>query len=126
MKRTRFTILVLVIIASLGLIGMISFSLENRKQEVGIRKVNGARAKNIYALLVRNFSWQIGIAFVIACPIAWLGGKAWLSDFAFQTSLSWWIFVSAGLLAWFLAIAAVSLKSLQAAHENPLKALRYE
>jgi len=120
-----FTILG-VLIASLGLIGMISFSLENRKQEVGIRKVNGARAKNIYLLLIRNFSWQIGIAFVIACPIAWLGGKAWLNDFAFQTNLSWWIFLSAGLLAWFLAIAAVSLKSLQAANENPLKALRYE
>jgi len=120
-----FTILG-ILIASLGLIGMISFSLENRKQEVGIRKVNGARAKNIYILLIRNFSWQIGIAFVIACPLAWLGGKAWLNDFAYQTNLSWWIFVSAGLLAWFLAIAAVSLKSLQAANENPLKALRYE
>ena len=120
-----FTILG-ILIASLGLIGMISFSLENRKQEVGIRKVNGARAKNIYFLLVRNFSWQIGIAFVIACPIAWFGGKAWLNDFAYQTSLSWWIFVSAGFLAWILAIAAVSLKSLQASNQNPLESLRYE
>jgi putative ABC transport system permease protein len=120
-----FTILG-ILIASLGLTGMISFSLENRKQEVGIRKVNGARAKNIYFLLIRNFSWQIGIAFVIACPLAWFGGKAWLKDFAYQTNLSWWIFGLAGLLAWCLAIAAVSLKSLQAANENPLKSLRYE
>ena len=120
-----FTILG-ILIASLGLIGMISFSLENKKQEIGIRKVNGARASHVYSLLIRNISRQIGIAFVIASPLAWFGGKAWLNDFAFQTSLSWWIFASAGLLAWLLAVAAVSLKSLQAANENPLKSLRYE
>jgi putative ABC transport system permease protein len=120
-----FTILG-ILIASLGLIGMISFALENKRQEIGIRKVNGARASHIFALLIRNFSWQIGIAFIIACPVAWFGGKAWLKDFAYQTTLSWWIFVSAGLLAWLLAFAAVSQKSLQAANENPLKALRYE
>lgn len=120
-----FTILG-ILIASLGLIGMISFSLENKKQEIGIRKVNGARASHVYSLLIRNISRQIGIAFVIASPLAWFGGKAWLNDFAFQTNLSWWIFASAGLLAWLLAVAAVSLKSLQAANENPLKSLRYE
>ena len=75
-----FTILG-IIIASLGLIGMISFSLENRKKEIGIRKVNGAQIKHVYGLLIRNFSWQILIAFLVACPVAWFGGKAWLQDF---------------------------------------------
>jgi putative ABC transport system permease protein len=120
-----FTILG-VLIASLGLIGMISFTLENKKQEIGIRKVNGARARHVYTLLIRNFSWNIGIAFVLACPAAIFGGKAWLKDFAFQTSLSWWIFLSAGLVAWILAVAAISLQSLKAARQSPVLTLRYE
>ncbi len=120
-----FTILG-VLIASLGLIGMISFTLENMKQEIGIRKVNGARARHVYALLIRSFSWNISIAFAIACPVAWFGGRAWLKDFAFQTNLSWWIFLAAGMMAWILAIAAISLQSLKAAKQSPLKTLRYE
>lgn len=120
-----FTILGIVI-ASLGLIGMISFSLENRKKEIGIRKVNGAQVKHIYGLLIRDFSWQILLAFIIACPVAWFGGRAWLQDFAFQTKMSWWVFLAAGILAWVLAFAAISTQSMRAAIENPVRALRYE
>ena len=120
-----FTILG-ILIASLGLLGMISFAIENKKQEIGIRKVNGARAKHIYLMLLRSFSLNIVIAFAISCPLAWFGGKAWLHDFAYQTSLSWWIFPAAGLVAWFLALAAISLQSLRAARQSPLKILRYE
>lgn len=115
-----------IFIASLGLTGMVSFSLENRKKEMGIRKVNGARAGNIYNLLVRNFTLQILAAFFIACPVAWLSGKAWLHDFAYRTTLAWWIFVSAGLLAWVFAMATTSIQSLKAAGENPVDSLRYE
>ncbi len=115
-----------IIIASLGLIGMISFSLENREKEIGIRKVAGAQVKYIYGLLIRNFSWQILIAFTIACPVAWFGGKAWLRDFAYQTELSWWIFIAGGSLAWLFALVAISAQSLKAANRNPVEALRYE
>jgi putative ABC transport system permease protein len=114
------------LIASLGLLGMISFSLENKKQEIGIRKVNGARAKHIYFMLLKSFSLNIAIAFIIACPIAWFGGLAWLKDFAFQTTISWWIFVIAGAFAWFLALMAISLQSIRAARQSPMKTLRYE
>jgi len=55
---------------------MISFSLENRKKEIGIRKVKGTQVKHIYGLLIRDFSWQILLAFIIACSIASFGGKA--------------------------------------------------
>jgi putative ABC transport system permease protein len=115
-----------VLIASLGMLGMISFSLENKKQEIGIRKVNGARARHIYVMLLKSFSLNIAIAFAISCPLAWFGGDAWLNDFAYQTSLSWWIFLLAGLVAWVLAVAAISLQSLRAAKQNPVKTLRYE
>jgi putative ABC transport system permease protein len=115
-----------ILIASLGLLGMISFSIENKKQEIGIRKVNGARAKHIYFMLLKSFSLNIAIAFAISCPLAWFGGKAWLKDFAFQTSMSWWIFVVAGLLAWLLALAAISFQSVRAAKQSPLQILRYE
>jgi len=69
-----------IIIASLGLIGMVSYSLENRRREIGLRKASGANVFNIYNLLLGNFSRQIVIAFIIACPIAWFGGKAWLQQ----------------------------------------------
>jgi len=120
-----FTILG-VFIASLGLIGMISFSLENKRKEMGMRKVNGAHASHIYSLLLKTISFEILIAFLIAVPIAWFGGRAWLQDFAFRTDLSWWIFVSAGLIAWFFAITTITAQSLKVAAENPVESLRYE
>ena len=120
-----FTILG-IIIACLGLIGMISFSLENFRKEIGIRKVNGAQVKHIYGLLIRNFSWQILTAFLIASPVAWFGARTWLRDFAYSTEPSWWIFIAAGILAWVFALVAVSAQSIRAAGENPVKALRYE
>lgn len=115
-----------VLIASLGLLGMISFSLENKRREIGIRKVNGARAKHIYLMLLKSFSLNIALAFAISCPLAWLGGQAWLKDFAYRTPIAWWIFLLAGLLAWVLAVAAISIQSLRAARQSPLKTLRYE
>jgi putative ABC transport system permease protein len=115
-----------VLIASLGILGMISFSLENKKKEIGIRKVNGARAKHIYLMLLKSFSLNIALAFAISLPLAWFGGKAWLNDFAYRTSLTWWIFLFAGLVAWLIAVAAISLQSLRAAKQSPLKTLRYE
>ena len=115
-----------VLIASLGLLGMISFSLENKKKEIGIRKVNGARARHIYLMLLKSFSLNVALAFALSCPLAWLGGQAWLKDFAYPTSLDWWIFLIAGLVAWILAVAAISLQSARAAKQSPLKILRYE
>ncbi|KPK86687.1 MAG: hypothetical protein AMS27_04420 [Bacteroides sp. SM23_62_1] len=120
-----FTILG-IIIASLGLIGMISFLLENRRKEIGIRKINGAMVIDIFWLLIRNSSSQILLAFLIACPLAWFGGRAWLQDFAYSTNLSWWIFAGAGLVAWILAFLTISMQSLKAARQNPAEALRYE
>jgi putative ABC transport system permease protein len=120
-----FTILG-IFIASLGLIGMISFFLENKNKQIGIRKVNGAMVKHIFWLLIRDSSLQIVIAFALACPLAWFGARAWLQDFTYRTDLSWWIFVASGLLAWFLALAAISIQSLRAARENPIHSLRYE
>lgn len=115
-----------IIIASLGLIGMVSFSLENRRREIGLRKASGANVVSIYNLLLGSFSKQIMIAFIIACPIAWFGGKAWLEDFAYRTDLNWWIFIGAGLMAWLFAMITISFRSLKAASENPVKVLRYE
>jgi putative ABC transport system permease protein len=132
MQEERLSKLVLIfsiigiVIASLGLVGMVSFSLENRRREIGLRKVSGAHALNIYNLLLGDFSKNIMIAFIIACPLAWFGGKAWLQDFAYRTDLSWWIFIGAGLLAWIFAIVTISIQSLKAAGENPVEALRYE
>jgi putative ABC transport system permease protein len=91
-----------------------------------VRKVNGARNLEILVMLNRNFVKWVGVAFVIATPIAWYVLHQWLENFAYKTELSWWIFALAGLLALGIALLTVSWQSWKAATRNPVEALRYE
>jgi putative ABC transport system permease protein len=88
--------------------------------------VNGAKIFEILMMLNKNFIKWVGIAFVIACPVAWFVMHKWLENFAYKTGLSWWIFVLAGLIALGIAIMTVSWQSWRAATRNPVEALRYE
>lgn len=110
----------------LGLAGLIVFYAENRTKEIGIRKVNGAQIAQIMALLNLEFIERVGIAFIIACPIAWYAVHKWLQHFAFRTNLSWWVFAAAGGVAITIALLTVSWQSWRAATRNPVEALRYE
>lgn len=115
-----------IIVASLGLFGLISFFAQQRTKEIGIRKVNGATITDILRLVfVYFFRFEV-IAFVVSCPIAWLAMTKWLEGFAYQTSMSWWIFALAGLLAMGIALVTVSFQSWKAATKNPVESLRYE
>jgi putative ABC transport system permease protein len=117
---------VAVVIACLGLFGLAAFAAERRTKEIGIRKVLGASVASIIALLSKDFLVLVGIAIIIAMPLAyWFAGK-WLQDFAYRVELTWWVFAVAGGLAVVIAFATVATQAWKAARQNPVNALRSE
>lgn len=110
----------------LGISALSLFISQQRTKEIGIRKVNGAKVSEILTMLNKDFVKWVIIAFVIATPIAYFAMHKWLENFAYKTTLSWWIFALAGLLALGIALLTVSLQSWRAATRNPVEALRYE
>ena len=115
-----------IIICAMGILAMSIFAAQHRIKEIGIRKVNGAKVSEILSMLNKDFVKWVVIAFVIACPIAWYAMNKWLENFAYKTTLSWWIFALAGLLALGIALLTVSWQSWRAAARNPVESLRYE
>ncbi len=115
-----------IMIACLGILGLSISLAEQKIKEIGIRKVSGAKVSEILAMLNKDFVKWVAIAFVIAAPIAYYAMHKWLENFAYKTSLSWWIFALAGLLALGIALLTVSWQSWKAATKNPVEALRYE
>jgi putative ABC transport system permease protein len=115
-----------VILSSLGIFALAAFSMERRIKEIGIRKVNGAKVSEILVMLNIDFLKWVVIAFAIAMPIVFYVMLKWLQNFAYKTSLSWWIFALAGVMALGIALLTVSWQSWRAATRNPVEALRYE
>jgi putative ABC transport system permease protein len=115
-----------ILIACLGLFGLATYAAEQRTREIGIRKVLGASVSHISTMLSKDFLKLVIIASVISFPLAWWAMYKWLQDFAYRTSLSWWIFLAAGALAIFIAIVTVSFQTIRAAIMNPVKSLRTE
>ncbi|MFV0376746.1 MAG: ABC transporter permease, partial [Mangrovibacterium sp.] len=122
----EFVALWTILLSVTGLLGLVVFISRDRTKEIGIRKVNGAKVAEILAMLNKDFIKWVAIAFVIATPIAWYAMNKWLENFAYKTTLSWWIFVLAGVLALAIALLTVSWQSWRAATRNPVEALRYE
>jgi putative ABC transport system permease protein len=115
-----------IFISCLGLLGLSSYSTMQRTKEIGIRKVLGANVARIVNMLSIEFVKLVLIALVIAVPIAWFGMNKWIEDFAYRTSISWWVFVVAGILATFIAVFTISFQAIKAAVANPVKSLRIE
>ncbi len=115
-----------IIISCLGLFGLASYSAERRVKEIGIRKVLGASVQNITTLLSKDFIQLVFIANIIAWPLAWFVLHRWLQDFAYCISLSWTVFIMAGIVALFIAMATISFHAIKTAIANPVKALRSE
>lgn len=118
--------LLAIFIACMGLLSLSAYAISRRTKEIGVRRVNGARIGEILVLLNKDFVKWVAIAFIIATPIAFLAMKKWLDTFAYKTELSWWIFITAGILALTIALLTVSWQSWKAATRNPVEALRYE
>jgi putative ABC transport system permease protein len=113
-------------IACIGLYAISIFIMIRKTKEIGIRKVNGATIGNVLLLLNRDFLAWVLISFLIATPIAWYAMQEWLSNFAYKTELSWWIFALAGMLTLSIAFITLSWQSWRIASRNPSEALRYE
>ena len=120
-----FSVLSLVI-ACLGLYGLTAYSASQKVKEIGVRKVLGATVNNLAIMLSRDFLKLILVAFIIAVPIAWYMMNNWLTDFAYRTDISWWMFGAAGLLVLMIAIITVSFQVIKAAFANPIQSLRTE
>lgn len=118
--------LVAISIACLGLLGLAIFTAKNRTKEIGIRKVLGASVGGVVILLSRDFLRPVGLAILLASPIAWYAMTWWLQDFAYKTEMSWRTFFVAGGLAIGIALVTVSFQSVKAALMNPVKSLRSE
>ncbi len=120
-----FTIIA-ILLSLLGLLGLVSFLSEQRQKEIGIRKVNGANIREILFMINRHFLKWIGIAFLVAVPIASIAAREWLKGFAFKTGLSPLVFLTAAFLVLFISFVTVSWQSWKAASLNPSESLRYE
>ena len=115
-----------IIVACLGLFGLAAFTAERRTKEIGIRKVLGARTRDIVRLLAWQFSKPIIIANLIAWPVAWWVMRDWLNTFDARIDLGPTPFVLAGLLALVIALGTIAGHAFKVARANPIHALRYE
>lgn len=115
-----------IFIACLGLLGLSSFSADQRAKEIGIRKVHGASVRSLVLLLSKQYASLMMIAFVIAAPVSYFYMQRWLSDFAFRTDLNITLFVIAGVVTFVIGALTVSYKSYSAALTNPVKTLKEE
>ena len=125
-KTILYASIISIIILSLGLFGLTVLISAQRTNEIGIRKVNGAKIAQVMMMLNRNYLKWVFLAFIVACPLGWYLINRWLENFAYKTALSWWIFAFAGLLALGIALLTISWQSWKAATRNPVEALRYE
>jgi putative ABC transport system permease protein len=115
-----------IIIACLGLLGIVAFATAQRLKEIGIRKVLGASVIGIVELLTTSFLKLVLTAIVISVPLAWLLMSKWLEDFAYRITMHWWIFLVAGTTAMLIAILTICYQAIKAAIANPVKSLRTE
>lgn len=115
-----------ILIACLGLFGLVTYAAEQRTKEIGIRKVLGARIAAIVTMILNDFMKLVVIASLIGFPIAWWAMSRWLQDFAYRISISWWFFLLAAAIIALIALFTISFQSIKAAIANPVKSLRAE
>ncbi len=115
-----------IFIACLGLFGLITFTVESRTKEIGVRKILGASVTNIVSLLSKDFVVLVFVAFIIASPVAWYFMNNWLKDFAYRIYIRWWVFAAAGFISIIIALITISFQAIKAALANPVKSLRTE
>jgi putative ABC transport system permease protein len=122
----NFFSLVALLIASVGLYGLASFSTEQRTKEIGVRKVLGASVPGIVTLLSKDFLKWVLLANFIAWPIAYYAMNKWLQNYAYRINMGCWMFVSAAGITLVMALFTVSWQAIRAATANPVESLRYE
>ncbi|PHN04871.1 ABC transporter permease [Flavilitoribacter nigricans] len=122
---TLFSVL-MILIACLGLLGLASFTAEQRTKEIGVRKVLGAKTSDIIYLLTRNFVFLVALATIPAFLAAWYFMSQWLETFSYHTSMNFWLYAVAFGIVALITILATGYHALKAARSNPVRALKYE
>lgn len=125
-RLAGFFALLSVAISCLGLFGLMSFVAEQRKKEIGIRKVLGASVFNLWNLLSKDFVVLVAISFLLSIPMSWYFMHGWLQNYHYRAALSWWIFMAAGAGSLAITMAVVSFQAIKAALTNPIRSLRSE
>lgn len=115
-----------IILSCIGLFAISLLVVSQRQKEIGIRKVVGASVSTITVLLTKDFLKLVGIAFVIATPIAWYATSQWLQNYVYRIDLTLWIFLAAGAIALIIAVLTISFRTIQAALKNPVESLKTE
>ncbi|MGE5107869.1 MAG: ABC transporter permease [Sphingobacteriales bacterium] len=116
----------MIFISCLGLLGLVMYTISTRTKEIGIRKILGASFSSIISLLSTDFIRLVFIAFLIAAPLAWWVTYKWLENFAYKTSMSWWVFILGGTILLLAALITLSAQVIKTASGNPVKSLRTE
>tara|TARA_B100000949_G_scaffold234163_1_gene252438 strand:- start:3609 stop:6050 length:2442 start_codon:yes stop_codon:yes gene_type:complete len=115
-----------ILISCMGLMGLVVYTTERRVKEIGVRKVLGANLAQLNLLLCKEFLILVGIAFAIAVPISWYLIQEWMQEFAYKTSLSWWVFMVSGVGMVVVALAVIGARTYRTANINPVESLRNE
>lgn len=115
-----------IILACLGLFGLAAFTTTQRTKEIGIRRVLGANLSSITLLISKNFMELVGIAILIAAPVAWWVANHWLQDFAFRIPVHWYVFVLTAIVTGLIALCTVGYHSIKTSLANPVESLRSE
>jgi putative ABC transport system permease protein len=118
--------LISILIACLGLFGLVSYTAELKFKEIGIRKVLGASVNDIILMLSKEFLLLAGIALVIAFPLAYYWIDSLLQDFAYRITIGWWIFMLTGVIVFTITLLTVGWKAKRAASANPVNAIKME
>jgi len=125
-KIFAYFVVLAIFISCLGLFGLAAFTAQQRRKEIGIRKVHGATIGGLVFLLSREFAKLVLIANIFAWPLAWYAMHKWLQHFAYRTEITVWPFLFSGILTLLIALLTVSFHTINAALANPVKSLRYE
>lgn len=115
-----------IFISCLGLLGLVIYTTNQRRKEIGVRKVLGATVTQIVSLLSKDFMKLVALAFLIAVPLAWWAMNNWLENFAYRTNITWWIFAISGAGMLLAALITLSVRTIRSASANPVGSLRSE
>ncbi|MBZ9650953.1 ABC transporter permease [Psychroflexus montanilacus] len=126
LQTVSITAILAIFISSLGLFGLISFSAKRKVKEIGVRKVLGSSVSNIVILLSKDYIILVGIATLIAFPIAWYTMNLWLDSFAYSITIKWWMFGLAAFIALAITSLTLGLRAIRSAMANPVDSLKAE
>lgn len=115
-----------ILISCMGLLGLVMYTSETRRKEIGIRKILGASVSRIVSILSKEFILLVFLAFAISAPVAWWAVNQWLESFVYKTSVDWWVFALSGLLLMSVAVITLSFQVIKTARSNPVSSIRME